>query len=365
MRPRFYMLAPAMIALLSATGCLRRIEVIEIAPDGSAKLTTHVEGEEEDVRTGLAQPSEAAGWTVEQRKEQDDDQTRLILIARRQVPAGQPLPETYAAPEPGSPQLDLHWSTSIRVDRRPDGTYYHFSRRYSPRLWAQFDYFQEQLLGTGEIRELAGKDPKELSDAQRAQLAERLIEFEKLRVIELLAQASASSTFLPQEVLLKAQQAVVPLFGDARLHAETVEILRGQAGGDAMNRLESRLLQQVRTTVEKTLTDAGIDAQRIREFQRIHDQAHAEYNLTSDLGDDHFVVAVRMPGRIVAHNCLTEESQPADTAAAEPDFAQAVIASDVFPRGPDRVGWKFEGNALYDRQVVLMATSFVPATADK
>jgi len=359
------MLAPAMILLLSAVGCLRRIEIIEIAPDGSAKLTTYVEGDEEDVRNGLAQPSEAAGWTVEERKEQDSDQNRVILTARRQIPADQPHPETYAAHAPGSPRLDLHWSTSIRVERRPDGTYYHFSRRYSPRLWAQFDYFQKQLIETGEIRELAGKDPKELSDGQRVQLAEKFIEVEKLRTIELIAYASASCTFLPQEVLLNAQQAIVPLFGDARLHAETVEILRGQAGGDAMNRLESRLVQQVRATVEKTFTDAGIDAQRIREFQRIYDQIRADYSLSSDLGDDFFAVAVRMPGRIIAHNCFSEEFQPADTAAAEPDFAQAVIANEDFPRGLDRVGWKFDGNALYDRQVVLMATSFVPATADK
>jgi hypothetical protein len=121
------------------------------------------------------------------------------------------------------------------------------------------------------------------------------------------------------------------------------------------------MTRRVRAAVESTLTDSQGAKNASDTYLRAFDMVRDDYRLSEDLGDEQWGVAVRLPGRIIAHNCFDASAQPSETAASEPDLLKGLLAGDVFPQGPDRVGWRLEGPALYDREVVLMATSFVPA----
>ncbi|MCB9866679.1 MAG: hypothetical protein H6816_08620 [Phycisphaerales bacterium] len=353
-------LMTAIAATLALTGCLRRIEIVEIAQDGSVKLTTQIEGDADDVRNGSAMPSAANGWNVDEHQEKEGDKDKLVLLARQSFPPGTILPDSYAAPGSPTYPLDLHFATTLRIEKRAEGTYYHFTRRYAPRRRAQFDYYQEKLIKSGEVRELAEKNPKDLTDDERAKLAERLIRVDLLRTEQFLG-AAAEHNPLPQVALLKAQLAIEPLFADSTVKEETINLLRGNPDGDGLAKLENRLKADVRKTVKRVLADAQVDNDEATAYLQAYDDVRTAYQLSEDLGDDYWAVAVRMPGRIIAHNCFDEDSTPADTEKDDEDFVKAMLAGDDFPRGPDRVGWSFDGTALYDREVVLMATSFVPA----
>jgi len=68
-------------------------------------------------------------------------------------------------------------------------------------------------------------------------------------------------------------------------------------------------------------------------FRRRFEFHKKAFEITEDLGDDRFEVAVQMPGTIISHN--------ADRQAG------------------DSVVWTFPGKMLYDRKVELMVTSRV------
>lgn len=357
-------LITATLIPLTLAGCLRRIEVIEVAPDGSVKLTTRIEGEAADVREGSAMPAEATGWSVERKEEADGDKDKIVLTARQSLAAGAALPDSYAVPGSATAALDLHFPTALRIEKRPEGTYYHFVRRYQPRRHAQFNYFQDKLIKSGDVQELAEKNPKELTDDERAKLADRFIQVDLLRTEEFVA-AAAELQPLPQTPLLKAQLALQPVFGDSQVRDETISLLRGDSddNGPGLTRLAERLKSDVRKTIERVLHEEKVPDADVQAFLAAYDRVRTAYDLSEDLGDDVWAVALRMPGKIIAHNCFDEETQPAATAADTGDPMAALLEDGDFPRGPDWVGWSFEGSALYDREVVLMATSFVPADA--
>lgn len=350
------------VVAMAAGGCLRRIEIIDVRPDGSVELTTRIEGDVEDVRTGSAMPSHAGGWSVEEKEEKEGERTKLVITARQKVaraaPGGGEIPETYATAGSETAGLDVRFTTSVRVERRSDGTYYHFERRYQPRRWAQLNYYHETLIKTGDVRVLAEKDPKELKEHEREQLAQKLIEVEAHKTMELLSAAGAD---LPPEAVQSAQMRAFSIYADPKITADIVGLLGGDVEGEAVERVEEHILQDVRRVVEEALAGAGVSQQAIRAYFERYDRARLEYGLSEDLADDHWLVAVRMPGRIIAHNVFAEESQPSDLPQSGAEFVEAVMADDDFPRGPDRCGWAFEGPALYDREVVLRATSFVAA----
>ena len=128
--------AAAALTLAAFAGCVERDEEIVIAPDGSVVMTLTHKGDEENILGSDAMPSAASGWEVTRSTEKENDKTRYVLKSERRFAAGEQLPRTFAAA--GDPDVDLYldFPTTLRIEKRADGTYYYFRRVYTPRRWA-------------------------------------------------------------------------------------------------------------------------------------------------------------------------------------------------------------------------------------
>ena len=87
----------------------------------------------------------ASGWQVSASQEKDTDGkvTKHVLTAVQEFAPGQPLPGVDG--DPGDPDRSLYvqYPTTVTVDQRDDGTYYHFRRVYPARSFAQVNAFDD------------------------------------------------------------------------------------------------------------------------------------------------------------------------------------------------------------------------------
>ena len=58
--------------------------------------------------------------------------------------------------------------TTVRIDRRPEGTYYHFRRVYRARPAARIEFLRRMIVETDEIKELAFDEPAICLDGKRS-----------------------------------------------------------------------------------------------------------------------------------------------------------------------------------------------------
>ncbi len=359
-------LACLAVAAAAASGCLRRIETIEVFPDGSVDMAVRLEGDPEDLRTGDPLPAETTGWQVTE-KVDPDDQDNIIRTARKRFAAGAPLPDTYAPA--GGPLADhaLHFDTEVRVEQRPEGTYYHFRRVYRPRRYAFVDYLRKQELESDAVQNIKSKDPRKLTDEERNRFAKALIQAEEYKALAFLEDALRHvGNQIAPDAGLRAWEAVHHLFESEQLQADARKLLDAAEqdtadAGKQLAKLSEDLRADVLAAVHTGLTEAGAPPAHVARFADAFQAVRQDFEITEDLGDDVWAVGVKLPGVIIAHNVLDPETRPLDPSAAEktaPPFDVDQM-EDGFPRGPDRCGWSFEGEALYDRPVLLMATSFV------
>jgi len=138
------MLAVGLMAV--APGCIKRSETIRIEPDGSAHLRVVFDGDPDDISEGDAMLNEPGPWSVKDTVElKDDGSEKLIRAATLTVQPGEKLPEQYCPGDSDLSDVALTMPTSLLIEERPDGTYYHFKRVYQRRDWARVDYFRQEL----------------------------------------------------------------------------------------------------------------------------------------------------------------------------------------------------------------------------
>jgi len=326
--------------LLLIPGCLERKETIRVDRDGAVRIRVEVDGDPGDFTGGDALPNKRTGWKTQDEIETDDNGKEIKhRVATRRFAAGQPLPDSYADPDGPQYGIALMFPTTLEIERRPDGTYYHFKRVYEARAEARYEVYRELLKDIfKELDELAGKDPAELTDEQRTRLVEILRLLEALKQAEyVVAGAEALEDEWPQHYGLLLRQALQR--ADA---AELAELL-GQPNtperNDAINTFGDELIVAVRDVLREELVELRVPRDQIELFFAVHDEEEARRAVTEDLEDETWEVRVEMPGEIVAHN------------------------------GTDRdetgVIWGFPGKALYDRDHVLMVTSRVTRGAGR
>lgn len=333
----------ACLALLLTVGCIERIETIVIREDGSARLATVVRGDPGDVTGGDAVPSKETGWQVEDRTETDaEGRQTLIRSASQDLASGTPLPASYAADGSRAAQLGLSFPTTVQVEHADNGTYYHFRRVYPRRAWWAVEYLRHRAFETDEIKRLGAMDPKSLNEAERALLVDTLANYaaDELGVFLDLA-ASQLSPPLEQRAYLNARRSARPIYHDKQLASRVVDLLTQDAPVD-LAPLEQEVRTRAKDAIAVSLTDDGVSKEQIASFLEAYERVRETYELTKDLSDESWKVSVELPGTIVAHN------------AGEADSSAT-----------NQVEWKFDGKAMFDRDLVLMATSFVPKEAEK
>jgi hypothetical protein len=379
-------------AALVAAGCLKRTEGIIIAPDGSARLMVHYEGHLSDLQNGDAMPSPETGWRIQDKIEtKDNDKQDIERVGVSSVAIGAPWPDSYAAPGSDAYKVGLQFPTSLEIQQRHDGTYYHFRRTYLARRAARIRFLNESILEDEKIQELAGKKPHELTDEERQKLASALLRFEAEKTITFIDQAGfALDGEIPSPAWLPVRPKVRAIYNSDQLLAQALKLIESgdtDDMGPELERLEQDVLNDVSSTIEETLRDNGLSRGAVDRFLEAYRLAREAYTITEDLSDEEWRVCIQMPGRIIAYNgdyddvaplptptAETAGNQPDETGPGEPGaqgclwddtiqlseplFCQLI--EDEFTEAPDRCCWTFPGDALLDYDVVIMATSFVP-----
>ncbi len=324
-----------MSLVLCLVGCLERTETITVEPDGTVRIEAVFRTEQEgELYEGDAIPSDAGGWLVDLEEVEEKGKRRFYLTAEGVFGPQFELPENYAVPGDPDTQLYLQFPTTVEIEDRPDGVYYHFHRTYTARAWAHIEALREVLLDE-PMKKLKDKDDDDFTPADWKLVARSYTDFEAAKLLTFARSASLQTTpDAPQDAWLDVLSAFRTLQGELDLDAiaEVMQIddedERQEAIALAVKAWELKSFK----TLETSLRDfCGYAGARMKDFMRRYERRLKDYDITNGLGDDAFTITVVMPGVIVGSNT--------DDASS------------------DRATWKFSGRRFRDRRVELMVTS--------
>jgi hypothetical protein len=321
-------------------GCLERKEKVTVQRNGAVEIAITYTGDPADFLGGDPLPEPASGWESRDEKvvKQDGKEEQTRTAVRRFAPQ-QPLPETYA--EPGTPEVEtaLQLPTEVKIERRPDGTYYHFARRYVDRQNARFAYHKEAAAQRyGKLEDIIGsRDFNQLSPEEQHKV------FASLRYVEL--QRRLDDVYDAAADLPWSQDLPLTLEADLRQYFEQVDPPLVEALSEPASEQRDRRIQQLaddfvrgaREHLEAKLGDLKIAAGERERFFTALDTAEQRRAFTEDLADERWVIELSLPGELVAHN------------------------ADRLENG--RLIWEFSSEAFFDRDHRLLATSRVSRNA--
>lgn len=353
------------VTLMAALGCIKREETIAVLPDGSTFLASHIEGDPSDFQDGDALPSEQSGWKTEERVKSDSEEKKtLIRTAQRMVPANAAIPDSYAAQNDPVADICLRFPTTITVERRPDGDYYHFRRVYKGRRYSQFIFWQKTIFESDEIKKISNQSPDKMTDSERIKLAEAFITSDTRKTAEFIEDAALSMTDrLPQDAWLAARKAGLNTYAQEFTDQKLAELLKSEDGATEAVEMANQTRELVVDTMRDALRERRIPPMLINEFINAYRLSRDEFETTEDLGDENWRVTVVLPGTIVGYNgvdALAPNNNDDRGRNPASDAVYKVLDEAKFEPGFSRVRWEFDGNWLADRDVVLAATSFVP-----
>ncbi len=321
--------------VLGLVGCLERTETITVEPDGTVLIEAVFKTDQEgELYEGDAIPSDAGGWLVEVQEVEQDGERRFHLTAAGVFGPLFKLPANYAVPGDPDTALYLQFPTTVEIEDRADGVYYHFHRTYPARPWAHIEALREVLLD-GPTRKLKDKDKDDYTPADWKLIARSYTDFEAAKLLTFARGAYLETTpDVPQDAWLDVLGAFRKMQGELDLDviAEVMQI-------DDEDEREEAIALEVKAweeksfkTLDASLRDfCGYGGARMKDFMRRYQSRLKDYDVTSGLGDDAFVITVVMPG--------------------------AIVGSNADETSPDRATWKFSGRRFRDRRVELMVTS--------
>lgn len=336
-RPLLSILIVACLGILAASGCLERKETITVMHDGSAEIALAFTGETKDFKTADSLPSAAAGWDVtwEIRKKKGDDEER-VLHSRRVFAAGTELPGSYAADDDADGDLAVAFPTTVDIEERPDGTYYHFRRTYTPRAWSNVRFWNDYFIDD-DIKKLGDKPSEDLTMEERVKIMRALTNIEAYEQVEHARTALGEiDPELSQDRWLAVRRAVLDVYDTIDLAAfvRQYEDLAQEERDKVIDAEGERYEALAKDAMVRALQDgAGYDNGAAAAFLNAYDRADRRYKITNQVGGHKFIITVQMPGEIVDHN-----AQKVDENGAH---------------------WEFDGSAFRDRAYPLMITSRV------
>jgi hypothetical protein len=328
-------LAAILLTIGTLAGCLEREETIRVARDGAVSFEVRFKGDPGDFQSGDALPDSRSGWKFrDETKTDDNGKEKQTRTATMRVAAGRPLPDSFADSDDPNYETALSFPTELTIERRRDGTYYHFKRIYRGREQARYEVFQKMLEKSGGEPDLSGKKPEELTDEDRAYLVDKFRKLEMFKTavyVETAADDMAEEW--PQHYGLLLRQAVLDTFGGADLEPVLALLSEPESEGrdDAINRFGAELIESTREALSHKMVELRIARRQIDAFWQAYELEQARRAVTEDLSDETWDIRVKMPGEIVAHN------------------------GERIEKG--MVVWSFPANMLQDRDHVLMVTS--------
>jgi len=341
-------------ALAAATGCLHRAEKITIGRDGRVTIEVEYKGDPGDFTGPDALPSKESDWDVtrtekakgpepaqpeEGKPAKGVPQTEVELTATRGFPPGAELPRTFAAPTDPDRDLYLDFPTTLKIEERPDGTYYHFRRVYSPRRWAYANFWKEAIFDE-DMQKLAAKDPKELKRNDRIRVLKAFAEVEARKQVEFLREALAQcDPQLAADRFLRVRRALLDVYEridwDKVLPPELLTQDEEERDKQLQQEAERLIAEGHAEAVKSLRMHAGYEDAQVAAFEKAYARAQRYYQITESHDGHVFGLAIIMPGEVVAHNADEVEQDGTPT-------------------------WSFGGVAFRDRPHEIMITSRVP-----
>ncbi|MHC4505364.1 MAG: hypothetical protein ACYTFI_18840, partial [Planctomycetota bacterium] len=264
-RIRVSILFGATAAWFALAGCLERRETITVDPEGTVAIEARFStGAEPELYEGDAVPSLAGGWFVDESVEVDDDgEQRFHLIAEAVFPPEVKLPANYAVPGDPDEDLYLQFPTTVTIEDRPDGVYYHFHRRYPGRRWAQIEMLRE-LLVEEKLKELKDTPLEEFTHRDHVLVLESYADFEAAKMLTFARAAFLEVTpDAPQDGWLAVHAAIHVSKGELETGriARLMEIEDEQERDEALEaegeRWEEQTMKHLRDAVREHCGYAG------------------------------------------------------------------------------------------------------------
>ncbi len=362
------------IGMLTLVGCIKRGESITVAHDGSACLVMSALGDAADFAGGDCFPSTAGGWAVqEETNVNSNGEKEHTLIAARWVKPNEPWPDTYAIASSPLAHAALRFPTTLQVERKEEGTYYHFRRRYVGRPWAAVEHQRQSLLETDPVKSLLDKSPETLTDDERHTIADSLIRFKARRaIIYLQDAATAKPSLLSQSAYLEARQVILKLFESQEMTDRITRVLKEQENSKDSEPFDQEMDRKVELALRNTLSRLGVSKRNISAFVEAYTKSREYYQVTEDLDDEDWEIQVTMPGVIIGHNSLSKDKpEPADFTidTDEPLSPEVMKIVGTMGNGAkasefSKITFSFEGKALHDRDIWILASSFVANEAE-
>jgi len=338
---------PVLLGALAA-GCVERKERIAVAADGTVTIELEYKGDANDLNGPDAMPSAKSGWSVErsfEKKKKNDgkEQEEQTWTAKRSFSPGQDLPSTFAAKDDPQADLALSFPTSVRLERRKDGTYVHFRRVYQPRKWAYVNVWQEEIMDE-KIKKLAEKPAEEMDRSERLELLQAFGKLEAFKQIEFVRAAlNESDPGLAQDHWLKVREAALSIYRDYDYDSLVgrLEQVSKEEHDERIEAESKRLLERAEAAVLGTLRrSADYNDENIAKYEMALGRARKLFAITDQHNGHLFHISVNMPGEIVGHNA--DKLEDDDTAV-----------------------WEFGGNAFQDRAHELLITSRIRNESDE
>lgn len=335
--------APAVCLLVSTvamivSGCVERKERITIRPEGTVLIEASFSTESFNELygdDGDAVPSLAGGWLVEDSIEVDDKgKNHYRLKAEAIFPPEVNLPQNYAPLGDTAPDVYLQFPTTLIIEDRDDGTYYHFHRTYVRRSWADLAT-RRRLLLDEPLKEMEGRKLEDMSPQEQTKVLRAFIDFEAAKIMTFARSAYLEVTpDAPQDHWLYIYEDLMRFKNEVDYNRllnlmaipdqEERDTLLAQEAQRWENAAADRLQQAIRTY-------GRYGGSQLKRFLQRYEWHKRYHQISEDLGDDAFEITVAMPGEIVASN-----------------------ADSVSPR---QATWKFDGAQIRDRDIELMVTS--------
>lgn len=336
----------ALLALVAA--CVERKESIVVGPDGSLDITvTHRSDSMTDLLEGDGVPDPGDGWEVDVREEVDESgKATFVYEARRFAPAAIAAPSVYGEPKGAFSAQFLQFPTTVTVEHKRGATWYHFRRVYQPRRWAELKDLAES--GPAKrLQELGGgltDDTEEIPAATLDEIARALVDVQVGRTLLLARRAFVQSApRAGQDGWLRAKESMQRLSQeiDARDTVEQFALARSMQDEAKRAAAIQKALRGLEESVDDRLQRAvreecDFGASELSAFLRALELQRKESEVTEDLADDSFEIAVTLPGELVGSNGESASTPGAATAR-----------------------WRFKGEMLFDRPVELLASSRV------
>ncbi|HBP17523.1 MAG TPA: hypothetical protein DEA08_07010 [Planctomycetes bacterium] len=323
------------LATLLATGCLEREETIRVSPEGALAIEHQLRGDRGDLDGGAASYPQAGTWQVARStRTKADGKVEHVLSAKGEFARAADVPTRFAGPQAAGA---LELSTDLELRPGDEGTTYVFERTYAPRRWAPYERFHQQAF-PAEVQALFKQLSRfaELSAADKGRLVGALRRYESDKASRWVSEGAVKAA--PDSARLAEARLAIAAAVRARVEGAVDATFVAQALANPAG-IEARA-SELQAAVERAGVEAARDVlaltpEQVARLRGEIGQQRRSFEVSEDLADEAFVVRLRLPGRVLAHN------------------GDALEGSTVV--------WRFNGKDLRDRRQRLLAKSFLPA----